>query len=203
MQLLILCICIVKGVSGFSFTLHAQKKNLQIQGRVWWAHKSALSMAKKQQVNLACAKKGTKQSKKKSSGLELNQVRKIAKAQNYREIDFKEKSFLVSFARESKKKKTGESVRINVYWKAGTVTTCLDHPKKKKTQLIRKKVDANTLKKIFQDPRLHTGTGYYGNELKKNDNDIVALISELKGELKLLNEEIKSRQRKKARLKRL
>jgi chorismate mutase len=51
--------------------------------------------------------------------------------------------------------------RINVYYTTGTVGTCLDHPTGGKTQLFRRDVDYELLKEIFENPRAHTGTGYY------------------------------------------
>lgn len=57
---------------------------------------------------------------------------------------------------------TKENMRINVYHTTMTVGTCITHPKKKKTQLYRKRVSLPILEKIFENPRVHTGRGYYG-----------------------------------------
>lgn len=54
-----------------------------------------------------------------------------------------------------------DDVRINIYLTTNTVATCINHPKKGKTQLFRKHVDYNMLKQIFANPRTHTGKGYY------------------------------------------
>jgi len=58
-----------------------------------------------------------------------------------------------------------EDVYINVYSTVFTVTTEIHHPKKGKTQLHRKlKNDPKRieiLEKIFKNPRVHTGKGYY------------------------------------------
>jgi len=51
-------------------------------------------------------------------------------------------------------------MRINIYTTTMTVATCLDHPKKGKTQMFRRKVDIKTMNKIFRNPRLHTDLGY-------------------------------------------
>lgn len=52
-------------------------------------------------------------------------------------------------------------VRIDIYYTTGTVTVSLNHPKKGKTQLHRRKISDNELKIIFTNPRSHTGKGYY------------------------------------------
>lgn len=55
--------------------------------------------------------------------------------------------------------------RINVYRKGNrstfTVGTAINHPTKGKTQLFRKNVNPEQLQKIFENPRVHTGKGYY------------------------------------------
>lgn len=57
-----------------------------------------------------------------------------------------------------------EGMRVNVYHSRMTVGTCITHPKKGKTQLFRKLVSRNLLGKIFENPRHHTGAGYYKRE---------------------------------------
>jgi hypothetical protein len=42
-----------------------------------------------------------------------------------------------------------------------TVQTALIHPKKGKTQLTRNDINLRTLLKLFENPREHTGKGYY------------------------------------------
>lgn len=54
-----------------------------------------------------------------------------------------------------------DGMRINVYYTTMTVGTCLKHPVKGKTQLFRRGVTMSQLKKIFQNPRVHTYKGYY------------------------------------------
>jgi hypothetical protein len=51
-------------------------------------------------------------------------------------------------------------VRINIYTTKMTVATCLNHPKKGKTQMFRKKVTLTELQDIFKNPRVHTNKGY-------------------------------------------
>ncbi len=52
-------------------------------------------------------------------------------------------------------------VCINFYTTSGTITTEIFHPKKGKTQLHRKGLSMSELKSIFDNPRKHTGKGYY------------------------------------------
>ncbi len=52
------------------------------------------------------------------------------------------------------------NVRINIYVTKMTVATCLNHPKKGKTQMFRKNVSLELLDKIFKNPRVHTKKGY-------------------------------------------
>ncbi|KAI8465847.1 MAG: hypothetical protein J3K34DRAFT_435653 [Monoraphidium minutum] len=56
---------------------------------------------------------------------------------------------------------TRGGMRVNVYYSTGTVGTCLDHPRRGKTQLFRRGQSLETLSAIFEDPRVHTGAGYY------------------------------------------
>lgn len=56
-------------------------------------------------------------------------------------------------------------VRVNV-WRSEksslfTVGTCLNHPKKGKTQLFRKNCTEQQVMAILKNPRIHTGKGYY------------------------------------------
>jgi hypothetical protein len=81
-------------------------------------------------------------------------VRQIALRNDYREIKFDESTCLISFRKDS--------TRINVYYTTGTVGTCLNHPTRGKTQLFRRLVvEEDDLEAIFDNPRVHTGTGYY------------------------------------------
>lgn len=54
-----------------------------------------------------------------------------------------------------------QGMKITVWYSKMTVGTCIDHPKKGKTQLFRKLVSKNLLNKLFENPRHHTGAGYY------------------------------------------
>jgi len=88
--------------------------------------------------------------------LPLALVRETAEQNGYREVEHNNKSRLLSF-REGK----SGSTRINVYYTTGTVGTCLNHPRRGKTQLFRRNVNIDALDSIFANPRIHTGEGYY------------------------------------------
>ena len=52
------------------------------------------------------------------------------------------------------------TVKIIVYLTTGTVATCLDHPRRGKTQLFRRNLSLHQIQEVFDNPRTHTGTGY-------------------------------------------
>lgn len=83
----------------------------------------------------------------------LDKIELIANENNFSRIDFQDNIGLISYS--------DGSTRINIYLTKMTVSTCLNHPKKGKTQLFRKRVDETMLKEIFEYPRKHTGKGYY------------------------------------------
>jgi hypothetical protein len=94
--------------------------------------------------------------------LPIDEVRRIADRHGYEEIDHNEISKVLSFRGDSTSNKKNSSTRINVYYTTGTVGTCLNHPQHGKTQLFRRNVvDLTLLSDIFENPRVHTGTGYY------------------------------------------
>lgn len=80
-------------------------------------------------------------------------IKEISEKYNYTLLDYQENIGLISFGLDG--------VRINVYLTKMTVATCLNHPKKGKTQLFRKNVTEEILNQIFEYPRKHTGKGYY------------------------------------------
>lgn len=90
--------------------------------------------------------------------MEKVEIIAMAKSHGWELMDDQANIAMVSF--------TKNRMRINVYHSRMTVGTCIDHPKKGKTQLFRKLVSKNLLNKIFEYPRTHTGAGYY-----KRDGD--------------------------------
>ena len=86
--------------------------------------------------------------------LSVSGIRQIASDYGYEEIELNTTSRVISFRRQT--------TRINVYYTTGTVGTCLNHPSKGKTQLFRRNVTRlDALERIFDNPRIHTGDGYY------------------------------------------
>ena len=57
----------------------------------------------------------------------------------------------------------GGRTKINAYYTTGTVATAISHPSHGKTQLFRRNVSKVLLATIFENPRTHTGKGYYRN----------------------------------------
>jgi hypothetical protein len=100
------------------------------------------------------------------TGFAVEEVRRIAESYSYVELSLNEESRVISFRSQS------GSARINVYYTTGTVGTCLNHPKRGKTQLFRRETDMEQLDLVFQNPRSHTGKGYYrktAQQLWKSD----------------------------------
>eukprot|EP01032_Pedospumella_encystans_P013611 gene13611-15661_t len=88
--------------------------------------------------------------------LDVGEVRRTAsEIVNIKEIGINEASKVISF------QAVDSGWKINVYYTTGTVGTCVEHPISGKTQLFRRKVSYETLQRIFQNPRVHTGKGYY------------------------------------------
>ncbi len=81
------------------------------------------------------------------------EIRKLGRKHGWEVVSHQKDKFMLSFVKSFQK--------INVYYTKMTVATCIEHPKKGKTQLFRKDVGMGVLEKLFIDPRYHTGTGYY------------------------------------------
>lgn len=97
------------------------------------------------------------------SPIPLEIIRKVASHHRYQEIQFNEKSRIISFRNDT------ASTRINVYYTTGTIATCIDHPSKGKTQLFRRDQTTDCLQQIFSNPRIHTGVGYYRRIAEDSD----------------------------------
>ena len=93
-------------------------------------------------------------------------IKKIADKYQWQHLCTQENISMISF------KKQGW--RVNIYYSKGTVGTSINHPQHGRTQFFRRGIyTAGQLKDIFQNPRVHTGKGYYMkngqmlNQLKK------------------------------------
>ena len=93
--------------------------------------------------------------------IDINTIRDIAKHHGFKEVQFNQVSRVIAFEKESPTR-----CRINVYYTTGTVASCLDHPRKGKTQLFRRNQSLQDIDAIFSNPRHHTGVGYYRNNDK-------------------------------------
>lgn len=83
----------------------------------------------------------------------LDEITDIAKRYEWQLLEYQPNIEMASFVK-------GDA-RINIYTSKMTVATCINHPKKGKTQLFRKRVGPKLLEKIFANPRIHTARGYY------------------------------------------
>lgn len=77
----------------------------------------------------------------------------LIKENNWEIIKYHDNNFILNL-------KKGK-IKMNVYLSTLTIQTSMNHPTKGKTQLNRKNLKHNELKLIFQNPRSHTGKGYY------------------------------------------
>ena len=83
----------------------------------------------------------------------ISEIENIAIENGWEFLDFQPGIGMISFFKDES--------RINIYITKMTVATCINHPKKGKTQLFRRNVSLQELKKIFKRPRIHTNKGYY------------------------------------------
>jgi len=63
--------------------------------------------------------------------------------------------------------RAGETIRVNVYYDKAVVGIMFSHPRMGQTQSFRYQVDLSELRKIFRDPRVHTGDGYSNMKKKQ------------------------------------
>jgi hypothetical protein len=87
--------------------------------------------------------------------MKLKEIRDLATEIGWQELWHRETERRIRFKKEA-------GVYVDVWYTKMTVGTVLDHPTKGRGQLFRKNVDRKTLRDIFENPRVHTGKGYYG-----------------------------------------
>lgn len=83
----------------------------------------------------------------------IGRIKELASKHGWKLLCHQENSYMLSFQKPE--------MRINVYYTKMTVTTCINHPRQGKTQLFRRNVDNKLMDKIFENPRIHTGLGYF------------------------------------------
>ena len=88
--------------------------------------------------------------------MKIEAIKSMAKSHGWDFHDIQENIGMISFVKVI----SGDPARINIYTTKMTVATCINHPKKGKTQLFRKGVSEKLLNKIFENPRVHTHKGY-------------------------------------------
>lgn len=82
-------------------------------------------------------------------------IRLVAEAYGWREVHHRPDQYMLRFKR-------GKDDIVDVWYSKMTVGTVITHPRVGRKQLFRKHVtNVKLLKKIFANPRLHTGEGYY------------------------------------------
>ena len=87
---------------------------------------------------------------------EIAEIKRFAKEFGWKFIKHQKDISMLSF----KKGLNLKAMRINIYLTKMTVATSLNHPFKGKTQLYRKRVGRDLMRKIFENPRVHTDKGY-------------------------------------------
>lgn len=88
--------------------------------------------------------------------MELVEIKSMAKSNGWAFHDYQTNIGMISFVKVIK----GDTARINIYITKMTVATCINHPRKGKTQLFRRHVDKKLMGRIFENPRVHTHKGY-------------------------------------------
>lgn len=86
------------------------------------------------------------------------EIRRMAKKHGWWLVDHQVNIKLLIFQRGTSK--------INIYYSKMTIATTVDHPRVGRQQLYRKNITEDELKKIFKEPRQHTGKGYW-NRIKR------------------------------------
>jgi len=88
------------------------------------------------------------------------EIEAIARRHGYRKVQHDHREGVIAFSRPDE---NGYKQLVRVWYRTGTVGTYLKHPTRGKAALFRKNVgrDYAMLERIFENPRAHTGQGYY------------------------------------------
>ena len=87
----------------------------------------------------------------------------LAEQENWGCVYTNKQHSVVSFS----DKRAGETISVNVLYDAAVVGIWFHHSRMGKTQSFRQQVDLSDLRKIFRDPRVHTGDGYLNIKKQK------------------------------------
>lgn len=72
----------------------------------------------------------------------------------------------------------GEKYMLHIWCTTGTVGSYLDHPRQGKTQLYRRNMDMGELRRVMNNPRVHTGEGYHERaELERREQAPAARVA--------------------------
>lgn len=85
--------------------------------------------------------------------LNLIAVQRLAILYNWDITGYHQHSYILHLQRDD--------IKMNVYLTKLTIQTSMKHPKKGKTQLNRRNLKIEEVAKILENPRTHTGKGYY------------------------------------------
>lgn len=96
----------------------------------------------------------------------IQEIKRLATNRGWKLICEQTKTSMISFEKDFEY--SSKPVRMNVYWTKDstlkwlnlTIGTAMDHPKKGKTQLYRRKINNTEFIKLLTNPRQHTGRGY-------------------------------------------
>lgn len=84
----------------------------------------------------------------------LKAIRRLAHENGWRELWHREDESRIRFKR-------GTDILLDIWYSKMTIGTILTHPTKGRNQLFRKNVSQDMLKRIIENPRVHTDEGYY------------------------------------------
>jgi hypothetical protein len=88
------------------------------------------------------------------------EIESIARRLGYLKVQHGYREGVLAFSRPDE---NGYKQLVRVWYRTGTVGTYLKHPTRGKDALFRRNVgrDYGLLERIFENPRAHTGKGYY------------------------------------------
>lgn len=98
-----------------------------------------------------------------TTSLNLEDVTKLAAQEKWQRVLTNHQHSVVSFCVD----RSGETIRVNVFFEEAIVGIVFSHPRMGQTQSFRSSVDLSELRKIFRDPRVHTGLGYSNPKKQK------------------------------------
>lgn len=109
--------------------------------------------------------------------LNVADVKLAANDRCWRCVYTNEQESVVSFSVD----RARETISVNVFYDRAVVGIVTYHPRMGKTQSFKHKVGLADLKKIFRDPKAHTGDGHHHNtkkQKKKTDNQTYSYIGD-------------------------